>query len=397
MNCSNIKISEMPQIKELVGSELFPLVYKGQNQTISTDDLVQNISNAIFNHCPHPHHSGNCGDIDYKVNKALELGKEALATAQYTSCQLSQEATLREDGDDNLKTLLSSTILGLNYKDIEEDKVIIKIQENAGIISPTKSYISQIKLGQYTIGTAGNIVSTDTLQQALGKLEAKLNSLSVEAVQYTLVPNPTFLLRSPDSSGVYSNNTDAISFTVKKLYKGKEEDITANVGNNSGNPVIGGKKCVNNVISTFLLTTDASPSIPGTDSYIKYHVKDLTHKGDYVVFTLYDGYTYNEETDVYTPGPILTSYSINLMFDSGDQVSTLTLVDTAESGTGAFKVNASDLTKATAAITIAQSAGDSTYTGQGGTFTANISGTIKTSKIALDTISASQIDYVINH
>ena len=85
------------------------------------------------------------------------------------------------------------------------------------------------------------------------------------------------------------------------------------------------------------------------------------------------------------------------MFDSGDQVSTLTLVDTAESGTGAFKVNASDLTKATAAITIAQSAGDSTYTGQGGTFTANISGTIKTSKIALDTISASQIDYVINH
>ena len=64
----------------------------------------------------------------------------------------------------------------------DENKVVVSLKEVDGIISgSTADNLTSVKLGGYAVGTDAKVADTDTLGQALGKLQAQINAMDKEA------------------------------------------------------------------------------------------------------------------------------------------------------------------------------------------------------------------------
>lgn len=63
----------------------------------------------------------------------------------------------------------------------EANKVVTDVTQSKGAITATASNITGIKLAGYAVGTDADIAATDTLGQALGKLQAQINAMDKDA------------------------------------------------------------------------------------------------------------------------------------------------------------------------------------------------------------------------
>lgn len=64
----------------------------------------------------------------------------------------------------------------------DENKVVVSLKEVDGVISgSTADNLTSVKLGGYNVGTDEKVAATDTLGQALGKLQAQINAMDKEA------------------------------------------------------------------------------------------------------------------------------------------------------------------------------------------------------------------------
>lgn len=90
-----------------------------------------------------------------------------------------------QDLDHALTTVsgnIQSTILALNATSVaDENKVVTDVTQTDGKITATASNITGVKLGGYTEGTDADIAATDTLGEALGKLQAQINAMDKTA------------------------------------------------------------------------------------------------------------------------------------------------------------------------------------------------------------------------
>lgn len=90
-----------------------------------------------------------------------------------------------QDLDHALTTVsgnIQSTILALDATSVaDENKVVTDVTQTDGKITATASNITGVKLGGYTEGTDADIAATDTLGEALGKLQAQINAMDKTA------------------------------------------------------------------------------------------------------------------------------------------------------------------------------------------------------------------------
>lgn len=94
-------------------------------------------------------------------------------------------ATSLKDADTKLDaaiTALSGVVIALNTESVSgESKVVTDVVQTDGKITATASNITGVKLEGYTKGTDTDIAATDTLGEALGKLQAQINAMNKAA------------------------------------------------------------------------------------------------------------------------------------------------------------------------------------------------------------------------
>ena len=94
-------------------------------------------------------------------------------------------ATSLKDADTKLDaaiTALSGVVIALDTKSVSgESKVVTDVVQTDGKITATASNITGVKLEGYTEGTDTDIAATDTLGEALGKLQAQINAMDKAA------------------------------------------------------------------------------------------------------------------------------------------------------------------------------------------------------------------------
>ena len=64
----------------------------------------------------------------------------------------------------------------------DENKIVSDVTQTDGKITATAKNLTDVKLGGYTEGTDADIAATDTLGQALGKLQGQINAMDLAAV-----------------------------------------------------------------------------------------------------------------------------------------------------------------------------------------------------------------------
>ena len=63
----------------------------------------------------------------------------------------------------------------------DDNKVVVSFEQKDGKISGTSENITSVKLGGYTVGADADIAATDTLGEALGKLQGQINGMDKNA------------------------------------------------------------------------------------------------------------------------------------------------------------------------------------------------------------------------
>ena len=158
-------------VKTLVG-----LVYvNGENKSLTIFDI-----------------EGASGDVEklrQEINAKLGDGITSAntATAQFkalsgTSSSLSGDTSVwgAKRYADGLKDAMDYT--GLTA---DENKVVYNVTEADGIVAAEAKNISSVKLAGYAVGSNAKIAATDTLGEALGKLQGQINGMDLtdEAVE----------------------------------------------------------------------------------------------------------------------------------------------------------------------------------------------------------------------
>lgn len=84
--------------------------------------------------------------------------------------------------DTNLNAL-SGVVAACDYELAKDDnKIVVSLAQVDGKISGTSENITSVKLGGYSEGTDADIAATDTLGEALGKLQAQINAMDLTEV-----------------------------------------------------------------------------------------------------------------------------------------------------------------------------------------------------------------------
>lgn len=156
-------------------------------QTYVANSSVNYISNA-----------SSLNDADVKLDAALKAEEDARkaiegqngstyiqnASSRYISgasdmndadVKLDQAVSALSDNlDDIVEGLTASTVSG-------ESKVVIDVTQEDGKITATAANLTGVKLAGYAEGTDADVAATDTLGQALGKLQAQINAMDKTA------------------------------------------------------------------------------------------------------------------------------------------------------------------------------------------------------------------------
>lgn len=83
-------------------------------------------------------------------------------------------SALSDNLDDIVEGLTASTVF-------DENKVVVDVTQEDGKISATTANLTSVKLGDYAEGTDADVAATDTLGEALGKLQAQINAMDKTA------------------------------------------------------------------------------------------------------------------------------------------------------------------------------------------------------------------------
>jgi len=87
------------------------------------------------------------------------------------------------DGFDTLKEI-EDVIKALNASSVaDNNKIVTDVTQTDGKITATASNITGVKLDGYAVGTDADVAATDTLGEALGKLQAQINAMDLTEVK----------------------------------------------------------------------------------------------------------------------------------------------------------------------------------------------------------------------
>lgn len=100
-------------------------------------------------------------------------GTKKASTSHFTSAATTIEAEI---------AALAAALEALNYsKEVGESEVFSKVIETEGKLSAETKNLTAVKLAGYQEGTDADIAATDTLGEALGKLQAQINAMDKDA------------------------------------------------------------------------------------------------------------------------------------------------------------------------------------------------------------------------
>ena len=111
------------------------------------------------------------------------------ATAQFAALSGNNSSTSSETSVEGAKRYtdekigeLSGIVENLDATTVyDENKVVVDVTQEDGKISATTANLTSVKLGGYAEGTDADIAATDTLGDALGKLQAQINAMDKTA------------------------------------------------------------------------------------------------------------------------------------------------------------------------------------------------------------------------
>lgn len=79
---------------------------------------------------------------------------------------------------------IGDVLAGLDYNlEADDNKVVTDVNQENGLVSAASKNLTEIKLDGYTVGTdnSGKVAATDTLGEALGKLQGQINGMDKAA------------------------------------------------------------------------------------------------------------------------------------------------------------------------------------------------------------------------
>ena len=125
------------------------------------------------------------------IETAVGLGTDGshqTSTGNYTSGASSIEGEIvaldsqvKANADDIAE--IQTAISGMDASSVSgESKVVIDVTEADGVVTATAANLTGVKLDGYAEGTDADIAATDTLGQALGKLQAQINAMDLAQV-----------------------------------------------------------------------------------------------------------------------------------------------------------------------------------------------------------------------
>lgn len=128
-------------------------------------------------------------EINNKLGVGIGSGETETVTAQLTVLSGTSSSSSADTSVWGAKKYASayteSKIDALEYTGVTEDdnKVVYNVTESDGIISANSKDISSVKLAGYTVGSddSGKVAATDTLGEALGKLQGQINGMDKAA------------------------------------------------------------------------------------------------------------------------------------------------------------------------------------------------------------------------
>jgi len=78
---------------------------------------------------------------------------------------------------------LDDAIIGMDAPSVSgENNVVIDVVQTDGTITATSTAITSVKIGGYTVGSDADVAATDTLGEALGKLQGQINAMDLPVV-----------------------------------------------------------------------------------------------------------------------------------------------------------------------------------------------------------------------
>lgn len=135
---------------------------------------------------------GSAADVDklrQEINARLGDGVTSAntATAQFTALSGNEQSQSGETSVEGAKRYADEKVrAALDALDAttvaDDNKIVSDVTQTDGQITATAKNLTAVKLGGYAEGTDADIAATDTLGQALGKLQAQINAMDLPAV-----------------------------------------------------------------------------------------------------------------------------------------------------------------------------------------------------------------------
>ena len=226
MSCKNLKISEMPGVCRIEGSEIIPLVQEGENKVIAIKELVEVMQKSLHQ-CEE--HKCGCEKVEAKAaqalmeaiasldqakaaiclaNRAYDKAKEANALSidnskqiesiQSKLCTLDAQIILNSNRIDNLDKNLRVRVV----TSVEDTETIYSFYQ--GINNSPETLIGQVKVPGTDITLTKRGVAADA--QAVGKKVIELKSDIQEVYNSLKVTNNSIGL---SADGIYVPNSAA--------------------------------------------------------------------------------------------------------------------------------------------------------------------------------------------
>ena len=160
---------------EASGTSLWTLDKKGQVavQFVNKEQVADMIKN------------GAVAEVD-KIETAVGLADDGTYIKKTGTTYLNDATTVEGEIDALDKALngVQTQINGMNADSVADDnKIVSNVTQASGQITATAKNVTEVKLGGYTVGgdDSGKVVATDTLGQALGKLQGQINGMDKAA------------------------------------------------------------------------------------------------------------------------------------------------------------------------------------------------------------------------
>lgn len=160
---------------EASGTSLWTLAKDGQTavQFVNKEQVADMIKN------------GAVAEVD-KIETAVGLAEDGTYIKKTGTTYLDSATTVEEEID-ALDEALNGVQVQINEMDAasvaDVNKIVSDVTQTDGKISASTKNVTEVKLGGYTVGgdDSGKVADTDTLGQALGKLQGQINGMDKAA------------------------------------------------------------------------------------------------------------------------------------------------------------------------------------------------------------------------